>query len=74
LVGVDEFDLSEGSSVAHIGTREGAVLIMLGVQGFRGEVREWEPVQFDCIAVLGTKGPLFFFLGRQVGVLQGAVP
>jgi hypothetical protein len=44
LVGVDELDLSEGSSVAHIGTREGAILVMLGVQGFRSKVREWESV------------------------------
>jgi hypothetical protein len=74
LVGVDELYLSEGSSVAHIGTREGAILIMLGVQSFRGEVGEWESVQFDCVAVLGTEGPLLLFLWREVGVLQGAVP
>jgi hypothetical protein len=29
---------------------------------------------FDCVAVLRTEGPLLFFLGREMVVLQRTAP
>ncbi len=74
LVGVNEFDLTEGPSVAHIGTGKRTVLILLGVQSLRGEIWERKSIQFDSVAVLGTKRALLFFLRWERVVLERTTP
>lgn len=74
LICVNQFYLSEWSSMAHVWTGKRAILVILRVQGLRCEVREWKPIQFDSVAVLRTQRPLLFFLGLEVIVLQRTTP